>query len=193
VISSTLKPSKAAFLSQVTVSGCLLSRLTWARSETISMDAKTGLLCRPQNPADLGRTVRTYFASDLYRNLEARRSLIRELAMSVGEILDGVLSMGACEINGLNRGQEKVKKKINKKLLAMAIDSDTNRGGASRGAISRTHENHRSLSVYSYFERFCRPALGGNLPVQRLPGERPIDTRSSSARRRHDHIASRNI
>jgi hypothetical protein len=28
-----------------------------------------------------------------------------------GEILDGVLSMGACEINGLNGGKEKVKKK----------------------------------------------------------------------------------
>jgi glycosyltransferase involved in cell wall biosynthesis len=44
------------------------------------MEAKTGFLCRANNPADLTRTIRTYFASDLYRNLEVRRSQIREFA-----------------------------------------------------------------------------------------------------------------
>jgi hypothetical protein len=33
----------------------------------------------------------------------------------------------------------------------MAIDSDTKQGGASRGAIGRTHEN--DPSVYSYFKK----------------------------------------
>jgi hypothetical protein len=60
------------------------------------MEAKTGFLCRAKNPADRTRTIRTYFAGDLYRNLEARRSQIREFAndrnswTSAGEILDGV-------------------------------------------------------------------------------------------------------
>jgi hypothetical protein len=54
--------------------------------------------------ADLTRTIRAYFASDLYGNLEARHSPIREFANErnswprLGEILDGVLSRGACEI-----------------------------------------------------------------------------------------------
>jgi D-inositol-3-phosphate glycosyltransferase len=60
------------------------------------IEAKTGFLCRAKDPADLARTIRTYFASDLYRNLEARRSQIREFANDrnswtrVGEILEGV-------------------------------------------------------------------------------------------------------
>jgi glycosyltransferase involved in cell wall biosynthesis len=60
------------------------------------MEGETGCLCRPRNPADLARTISTYFASDLYQNLETRRSQIREFAndryswMRVGEILDGV-------------------------------------------------------------------------------------------------------
>jgi len=64
------------------------------------MEAKTGFLCQAKNPADLTRTIRTYFARDLYRNLEARRSQIREfvnernLWISVGEILDGVYRRG---------------------------------------------------------------------------------------------------
>jgi hypothetical protein len=44
------------------------------------MEAKTGFLCRAKNPADLTGTIRTYFASDLYENLETRRSQIREFA-----------------------------------------------------------------------------------------------------------------
>ena len=60
------------------------------------MEAKTGFLCRAKNPADLTRTIRAYFASDLYRNLEAPRSRIREVANErnwwtrLGEMLDGV-------------------------------------------------------------------------------------------------------
>ena len=60
------------------------------------IEGETGFLCRSKNPADLARTIRTYFASDLYQNLETRRSQIREFAneryswMTVGKILDGV-------------------------------------------------------------------------------------------------------
>jgi glycosyltransferase involved in cell wall biosynthesis len=60
------------------------------------IEAKTGFLCRSKDPAYLARTIRTYFASDLYENLEARRSGIREFAnernswAKVAEILDGV-------------------------------------------------------------------------------------------------------
>jgi hypothetical protein len=35
----------------------------------------------------------------------------------------------------------------------MAIDSDTNQRGESRGPISRTHENDRNTSVCSYFKK----------------------------------------
>ena len=60
------------------------------------VEAKTGFLCRSKDPADLAKTIRTYFASDLYQNLETRRSGIREFANDrnswtrVGEILDRV-------------------------------------------------------------------------------------------------------
>jgi hypothetical protein len=55
-----------------------------------------------KNPADSTRTIRTYFASDLYRNLEARRSQIREFAngrnpwIRLGKIQMG-FSMGAAK------------------------------------------------------------------------------------------------
>jgi glycosyltransferase involved in cell wall biosynthesis len=60
------------------------------------IEGKTGFLCRSKNPADLARAIRTYFSSDLYQNLETRRSQIREFAndryswMRVGKILDSV-------------------------------------------------------------------------------------------------------
>jgi glycosyltransferase involved in cell wall biosynthesis len=60
------------------------------------LEGKTGFLCRAKDPADLARAIRTYFASDLYRDLEMRRSEIREFAnkrnswTKVGEILTGV-------------------------------------------------------------------------------------------------------
>jgi glycosyltransferase involved in cell wall biosynthesis len=60
------------------------------------IEGETGFLCRSKNPADLARAITTYFSSDLYQNLETRRSQIRQFAndryswMRVGEILDGV-------------------------------------------------------------------------------------------------------
>ena len=62
------------------------------------------------------------------------------------------LSMGACEINGVNK----------KNLLAMAIHSDMKAGGVSLGTISRTYEGVGNPSVYSYFERLLRPGLRGD-------------------------------
>ena len=44
------------------------------------IEGETGFLCRSKNPADLARAIRTYFSSDLYQNLETRRSQIREFA-----------------------------------------------------------------------------------------------------------------
>ncbi len=59
-----------------------------------------------------------------------------------------------------------------KNLLAMAIDSDANEGGASRGPISRNWEKDRNPSVYPIrlrrIERLSRPVLGRyGLPVGR--------------------------
>ena len=60
------------------------------------IEAKTGFLCQPADAADLARAIRSYFASDLYENLETRRSGIREFVNGrnswtmVGEILDRV-------------------------------------------------------------------------------------------------------
>ena len=60
------------------------------------IEGETGFLCRPKNPADLATAIRTYFASDLYENLETRRSQIQEFAnernswTKVGEIIQGV-------------------------------------------------------------------------------------------------------
>jgi D-inositol-3-phosphate glycosyltransferase len=60
------------------------------------VEAKTGFLCRAKDPADLARTIKAYFASDLYQNLEKHRSEIREFANKrnswarAGEILDEV-------------------------------------------------------------------------------------------------------
>jgi glycosyltransferase involved in cell wall biosynthesis len=60
------------------------------------IEGETGFLCRPKNPADLARTIRRYFASDFYQNLETRRAQVRRFANErnswalVGEILEGV-------------------------------------------------------------------------------------------------------
>jgi glycosyltransferase involved in cell wall biosynthesis len=60
------------------------------------VEGETGFLCRPKDPVDLARTINSYFASDLYQNLEARRRRIQAFANEryswsrVGEILDGV-------------------------------------------------------------------------------------------------------
>jgi glycosyltransferase involved in cell wall biosynthesis len=44
------------------------------------VEGETGFLCRPGDPADLARTIATYFASDLYRNLGTRRQDIKDYA-----------------------------------------------------------------------------------------------------------------
>ena len=44
------------------------------------VEGRTGFLCRPSDPADLARTIETYFISDLYRNLAKRRQEIRDYA-----------------------------------------------------------------------------------------------------------------
>jgi len=54
---------------------------TWKgwRSDSSGRNGAT-LGHQEKNPADLTKMIRTYFAGDLYRNLEARRSQIREFA-----------------------------------------------------------------------------------------------------------------
>ena len=42
------------------------------------MEGQTGLLFRPSDPVDLAEKIQMYFASDLFRELEARSPKIRE-------------------------------------------------------------------------------------------------------------------
>ncbi|MGA9181605.1 MAG: glycosyltransferase family 4 protein [Candidatus Acidiferrales bacterium] len=44
------------------------------------LEGETGYLCRPSDPAELGRTIEKYFESDLFRNLSGRRQQIRDYA-----------------------------------------------------------------------------------------------------------------
>jgi D-inositol-3-phosphate glycosyltransferase len=44
------------------------------------MEGRTGLLCKPDDPADLANAIERYFASDLYRCLDQRRQEIRDYA-----------------------------------------------------------------------------------------------------------------
>lgn len=44
------------------------------------VDGETGFVCRPMDPADMAKTLETYFGSDLYRQLEQRRPGIRKAA-----------------------------------------------------------------------------------------------------------------
>lgn len=44
------------------------------------VEGKTGYLCRARDPVDLARSLRTYFASDLYKQLDTRRQEIRSFA-----------------------------------------------------------------------------------------------------------------
>jgi len=139
--------------------------------------------------ADLTRTIRAYFARDLYRNLEGRHSQIREFANArgtpdkIGRILDGAYRRGACE----NKWPQQ------KNLLAMTIDSDRKEHGASRGTISRSCENACCHSVYSALERLFRSAVRGHgLPFQRLGGE-CTGFAERRVGRGYDHAPCRNI
>ena len=44
------------------------------------VEGRTGYLCRPSDPVDLAETIKIYFASDLYRDLDARRQEIKDYA-----------------------------------------------------------------------------------------------------------------
>ena len=44
------------------------------------LEGRTGYLCKPDDPADLARTIQAYFASDLYLKLGARRQEIKDHA-----------------------------------------------------------------------------------------------------------------
>lgn len=60
------------------------------------VEGKTGMICRPQSPDDLARVVGSYFDSDLFRELPARRVEIQKFAnekhswLKVGEITAAV-------------------------------------------------------------------------------------------------------
>jgi glycosyltransferase involved in cell wall biosynthesis len=42
------------------------------------IEGQTGFLCKPGDPADLAKAIKTYFESDLYRNLPSRRQDLKE-------------------------------------------------------------------------------------------------------------------
>jgi glycosyltransferase involved in cell wall biosynthesis len=44
------------------------------------VEGSTGYLCKPANPADMAEAIKTYFASDLYHNLDSRRQEIKDYA-----------------------------------------------------------------------------------------------------------------
>ena len=60
------------------------------------VETKTGFICKRADAADLARAIRTYFASDLYHDLDQHRRTIREYAnernswTKVGEIAEEV-------------------------------------------------------------------------------------------------------
>jgi D-inositol-3-phosphate glycosyltransferase len=44
------------------------------------VEGSTGFLCKPEDPEDMAKAVETYFASDLFRNLDVRRQEIKDYA-----------------------------------------------------------------------------------------------------------------
>jgi len=68
------------------------------------VEGKTGFMFKPEDPADLARTIEKYFASDLYASLNSRRQEIRDYAAerhsweTVGRMTMGVY--GALEHAG---------------------------------------------------------------------------------------------
>ena len=108
------------------------------------------------HPADLAQAIRVYSASDLYRNPQRPRSGWPSLAMRETDRQQYGRDSGSRFIVGCCVQKKSPEQKI---LLAMTIDSDTNKGGASRGTISRSCENAWNHSVYSAFERVFRLAF----------------------------------
>lgn len=47
------------------------------------VEGKTGFLCKPDDPSDLARAIRMYFASELYENLSTRRQELKNYANSI--------------------------------------------------------------------------------------------------------------
>ena len=60
------------------------------------VEGKTGLICRPRDPADLARALTAYFSSKMYRELSATRAEIKRFAnnryswVKVGQITEAV-------------------------------------------------------------------------------------------------------
>lgn len=60
------------------------------------LEGRTGFVFKPEDPVDLARAIETYFSSDLYRNLGARRQKIHDYARAthdwdiVGQVTMGV-------------------------------------------------------------------------------------------------------
>src|SRR5271165_1998565 len=44
------------------------------------VEGSTGFLCKPGDPADMAKAIETYFASDLFKNLDVRRQEIKDYA-----------------------------------------------------------------------------------------------------------------
>ncbi len=70
------------------------------------VEGSTGFVFQPANPVDLAKTVETYFASDLYRDLEGRRQQIQDYArVNHDWKIVGQVTMGVYE--GLSKGRLK--------------------------------------------------------------------------------------
>jgi glycosyltransferase involved in cell wall biosynthesis len=69
------------------------------------VEGRTGFLCRPADPADLAKTIKTYFESDLYKNLAKRRREIRDYA-SVHHSWDAVADLTRKVYVELARGDQ---------------------------------------------------------------------------------------
>ena len=63
--------SKAECSSWLIASACLWSRRMWGLSARKSSKVSTGFLCKPGDPAELAKTIETYFLSDLFTNLRS--------------------------------------------------------------------------------------------------------------------------
>lgn len=60
------------------------------------IEGETGFICKPEDPQDLSEKIDLYFKSELFKNLEKNRKIIKEYAneryswYKVGEITHGV-------------------------------------------------------------------------------------------------------